>query len=101
MDPEVKSLRTALGLTQDELADVLGTRRITVARWERGSQPNPLSRRVVSALSLYVSRNPDTAAELGNALRRELAVSGPLHALRYLLERTLPQRAPAPQLDAH
>ncbi|MBI4638804.1 MAG: helix-turn-helix domain-containing protein [Candidatus Rokubacteria bacterium] len=33
---ELKRIRFALGLTQAQLADLLGVRRVTVARWETG-----------------------------------------------------------------
>jgi len=38
---ELKERRTALGLTQAELADILGVKPNTVARWERGLLPVP------------------------------------------------------------
>jgi DNA-binding transcriptional regulator YiaG len=36
---EVKKAREAMGLTQSELADLLGVARNSVARWEMGMHP--------------------------------------------------------------
>ncbi len=33
--------RKALGLTQEDLAGLLGVQRSTVVRWERGADPDP------------------------------------------------------------
>ena len=43
MDPHtLKTIRAALGWSQQRLADELGVRRNTVARWEMGINPIPL-----------------------------------------------------------
>lgn len=44
----VKRIRKALGLTQEQLAKVLGVDRVTVARWELGLRaiPEPTARLV-------------------------------------------------------
>ena len=50
------SLRHALGLTQDELAHVLGATAITISRWERNvSQPSPV---IAKALLAFVGTKP-------------------------------------------
>lgn len=36
MQSEIKTRRTALGMTQEDLAEKLGVSHITVSRWERG-----------------------------------------------------------------
>ena len=36
MQSEIKTKRTALGMTQEDLAEKLGVSHITVSRWERG-----------------------------------------------------------------
>ena len=42
MQSEIKSRRTALGMTQKELAKKMGVSHITVSRWERGETlPSP------------------------------------------------------------
>lgn len=37
MGHELRCRRLALGLNQDDLADVLGTKQVKVSRWERGT----------------------------------------------------------------
>lgn len=42
MQSEIKARRTALGMTQEDLAEKLGVSHITVSRWERGDTlPSP------------------------------------------------------------
>ena len=42
MQSEIKTRRTALGMTQEDLAEKLGVSHITVSRWERGAAlPSP------------------------------------------------------------
>lgn len=42
MQSEIKTRRTALGMTQEDLAEKLGVSHITVSRWERGDAlPSP------------------------------------------------------------
>lgn len=38
---DLKTIRDALGLTQQALADRLDVHRVTVAKWETGAQPIP------------------------------------------------------------
>jgi DNA-binding transcriptional regulator YiaG len=47
---EITRRRTALGLTQAELADAIGSHRITVHRWEAGkSMPNGVALRALAS----------------------------------------------------
>jgi len=45
---ELKRIREALGLTQEQLADEVGVHRVTVAKWEAGDRgiPEPVARLV-------------------------------------------------------
>ena len=47
----VKSLREAMGLTQEQLAAKIGVTVSTVNRWEKGrSKPQPLAMKQINAL---------------------------------------------------
>ena len=60
----VKALREHLGLTQDELAQEMGTRQQTISEWETGVyQPRGLSERL---LSLVAERAGFRYGEEGN-----------------------------------
>ena len=45
---EMKRIREALGMTQEEFADEIGVHRVTVAKWEGGDRtiPEPVARLV-------------------------------------------------------
>lgn len=60
---EVKELRKKRGLTQQELADIIGVDRVTVARWEIGEKkPSNLAKRQLSRLAKKVNTKvPATA----------------------------------------
>jgi DNA-binding transcriptional regulator YiaG len=50
--PRVKALRSHMGLTQDELAQELGTRQQTISEWETGIyQPRGISERVLGMVA--------------------------------------------------
>jgi transcriptional regulator with XRE-family HTH domain len=51
----VKQWREGHGLTQEELADLLGVRAISISRWERGAQ-RPPGRLLELALELLDQR---------------------------------------------
>lgn len=49
---EIKDIRKKRGLTQQELADIIGVDRVTVARWEIGAKkPSNLAKRQLSRLA--------------------------------------------------
>lgn len=49
---EIKSMRKALKLTQEKLAEKLGVHRITVVRWERSEkQPSALALKALERLA--------------------------------------------------
>ena len=50
--PKVKALRSHMGLTQDELAQELGTRQQTISEWETGIyQPRGISERLLGMVA--------------------------------------------------
>jgi len=50
---ELKFLRSELGLTQDQLADVLHNSSLTVSRWERGTHPiDPNAETIIRVLAI-------------------------------------------------
>ena len=71
--------RKALGLTQEQLAELLQVGRTTVARWERGeAQPQPWLRpKLARALGVSAERVEDLLAA-----RRRRAQAGPGRAAR-------------------
>ncbi|MBI4496690.1 MAG: helix-turn-helix domain-containing protein [Chloroflexi bacterium] len=48
--PTIRAARDQLGLSQNELAQLLGTTGYTISRWETGSQPVRLPRMLYWAL---------------------------------------------------
>jgi DNA-binding transcriptional regulator YiaG len=49
---KVKALRSHMGLTQDELAQELGTRQQTISEWETGMyQPRGISERLLAMVA--------------------------------------------------
>lgn len=49
---DVKALRRHLGLTQDQMAEELGTRQQTISEWETGMyQPRGLSERLLTLIA--------------------------------------------------
>jgi DNA-binding transcriptional regulator YiaG len=50
--PKVKALRSYMGLTQDELAQELGTRQQTISEWETGIyRPSGISERLLGMVA--------------------------------------------------
>lgn len=55
---EMKALRKAAGLTQEQLADAIGLSRVTIGLMERGQAP--IERRTALAVR-YLSEHPEEA----------------------------------------
>jgi putative transcriptional regulator len=74
--------REAIGLTQVELAAILGVHAITISKWERGKlAPNPYPLALLEAFA--TSKN--FYHEVGADARALLASDGPIAALHCLL----------------
>lgn len=75
-----RALRARLGLTQEQLAAILGVHRLTISGWERGShEPSTFHAAIVRALEPVATR------ALGDELGAELAARGPIRALHRAL----------------
>jgi len=77
---QIKAIREALGLTQQQLADSIGADRVTVARWESGrSTPTGAYRRALEALTIKPEGKPSDALleHLQRAIRDALKGQGP------------------------
>ncbi|MFE7574669.1 helix-turn-helix transcriptional regulator [Streptomyces sp. NPDC057521] len=64
--PQVRrQLRVAAGLTQNEVAEAIGVKRLAISRWEAGqAQPHRGNRRAYAhLLRRLASKHPDAAAE--------------------------------------
>lgn len=66
---EVRRIREALGLTQDEFAERLGTHRVTVAKWEAGMR-SPRGT-AVTLIRLLASTAPRRAPSKRTSGRRK------------------------------
>lgn len=70
---ELKDMRLALGLSQDTLADMLGVRQPTIARWESGERSVPRGLRselvsIIARFNLDLERR-DTSGPWGPVIR--------------------------------
>ena len=72
---DVKALRQHLGLTQDGMAQELGTRQQTISEWETGMyQPRGLSERLLTLIAeragfAYDAGDPSAAEDAANDKR--------------------------------
>ena len=71
---KVKALRRHLGLTQEELADELGTRQQTISEWETGAyRPRGAS----ATLLTIVAERADFRYEAGESSEERQSTSAP------------------------
>ncbi len=90
---DVAVLRSRLGLTQGELAQLCGATRKSVGTWEAGANtPRGLQRAFLTALWRFITRAPERAAPLGRSIREELTLNGQLVAIRTMLNSVVPAR---------
>jgi molybdopterin-binding protein len=77
--PPVRSVREKLGLSQQDLAKILGTHAMTISKWERGVlRPNEHQRKLLKSFASAADRGP----KLGAAEKRD-----PVRFLSELLSR--------------
>lgn len=78
----ITRVRAKLGLTQADLAQLLGVHAITVSKWERDmSAPTPYQRALLHAMETAASRDPCAGPRTVNVLKQ----SGIARALYQLL----------------
>ena len=61
-DIDVKQIRADRGITQKELADLVGVNLSTVWRWENGHSPRGTALRLLENLSASATSGPDRVA---------------------------------------
>ncbi len=87
---DVKALRKSIGLTQEQLASLMGITAITVNRWEHG-RTEPTSYQVALLGRLALAARCADARKIGNML----AADGPIAGLTFLLNLAVHQEAAA------
>ncbi len=66
---EIVAIRTALNMTQGQLAQLLGVHSLTVSKWERGVlRPTPHQEALLRAAAGAAQRTPDVGAVVVGAL---------------------------------
>jgi len=60
---DVKAIRSDLGLTQAQLAEMIGVDQSTISNWEKGQTPRGPARRVLSTLADEARAKSNEAAE--------------------------------------
>jgi DNA-binding transcriptional regulator YiaG len=61
-DINVRSLRAALGLTQEQLGKAVGVDQSTVSNWENGASPSGPARKLLQSLAASVEAGQESAA---------------------------------------
>jgi|SRR5690349_24340632 putative transcriptional regulator len=80
---DVAGLRTALSLTQGQLAQLLGVHPLTVSKWERGAlSPGPHEVALMRSFLAAHGHQPEIGASIGQVL----VAAGVTYALYKLLE---------------
>jgi transcriptional regulator with XRE-family HTH domain len=80
---EVREVRTKLGLTQVQLASLLGVHPLTVSKWERGTlAPTPHDEALLCSFGTATVKEP----EIGDTIATLLVTAGVALALYALLE---------------
>jgi len=82
---EIARIRTRMGLTQTQFAELLGVAASTVSRWERLARVDPMQARILEAIVLLEARGAGTWDQTCAELRQALLVRGGLFALYRLL----------------
>jgi transcriptional regulator with XRE-family HTH domain len=66
---EIARIRADLGMTQEQLARLLGVHGLTVSRWERGKlRPNPHQEAILRAAEEAARRRPGVGSAVIGAL---------------------------------
>ena len=81
----IRSIRERLGLTQEQLARLLGVHPLTVSKWERGLL-QPTAHQEELLRSFRVASRDEEASE---QIRKALAAAGTILALYLLLKAAL------------
>ena len=80
---EIAAVRTGLGVTQVQLAQLLGVHPLTVSRWERGDlTPSPYQEALLESFAKARSSKDD----IGETVARLLVTAGVVLALYALLK---------------
>lgn len=80
---ELKEIRDRLGMTQSELANVLGVHSMSISKWELGKNPIPVYHAsILDVFSMAVKRNP----EIGEEVKVFIYSDGQVYALYKIME---------------
>lgn len=82
---EIACIRTRMGLTQTQFAELLGVAASTVSRWERLAKVDPMQARILEVIGLLEVRDAEAWDQTCAELKQALLVGGGLFALYRLL----------------
>jgi transcriptional regulator with XRE-family HTH domain len=83
---ELKGIREGLGLTQAQLAQLLGVHEITISKWERGhGGPSPYHEALIRSFGKAREKSPD----VGTVVAGLLVAAGIVAALGCILKAAL------------